>query len=75
MYPEEAEMVKVWFEPYVLDTAPVGEMLPPMPAEAVRVYEQFVFAGGVEEHEPLHWIAPFTCVWPQTFAVEVQAVP
>ena len=32
-------------------------------------------AGEVEEQEPLHWIDPLACVWPQALAVEVQTLP
>ena len=30
-------MVKVWFAPWFTDTDPVGEMVPPVPADAVIV--------------------------------------
>ena len=33
-----AEIVKVWFAPQFTDTLPVGEMLPPLAAEAEIVY-------------------------------------
>ena len=43
-------MVKVWLSPFFTDTAPLGVMLPPCPAEAVMVYTSS--AGGVGVSPP-----------------------
>ncbi len=37
-YPEFGVIVKVWLPPSATFTAPLGLMLPPLPAEAVMVY-------------------------------------
>jgi hypothetical protein len=34
-YPELAVMVNAWLAPWLTETEPEGEMLPPVPAEAV----------------------------------------
>ena len=39
VYPVFAVMVKVLFAPWLTETEPEGEMVPPVPAEAVMVYE------------------------------------
>lgn len=36
---------------------------------------QLALAGGVEEHEPSHWMVPLDRVWPQALGAEVQEEP
>lgn len=68
----------------ILEMSDESEMLWPtlMPDEgdivgvaAVRSAGHEALEGGVEEQEPLHWIVPLDCVWPQELPAEAQAEP